>query len=229
MRTDFAQKLAFICSGLAFAFFSPNWARAGTLIFFDTTDMPAQPSMPEIVTLSDDTGRTTMFGCVLFGSACFVRLLPPIGATSVLVDGFGTPTDANHFLIEFAEPGTNFVSDSLEIFPNLNGQPGLVIGFSSDLDPGPSGPTSCNFFPFCNGGFEDGTIQTAATVRWLNSLGGTVVVDTISFQSDVAVPEPSTVMLMLAGLIGLGTLSYHRRLVAPYPSHRRKASHSSGA
>ena len=125
------------------------------------------------------------------------------------------PTEANPFTISFADPGTNFQSDFLEIRPNLNDQPGLLITFSSDIDG--QFPTECLDLQtgghFCNGGFEDGTIQTAATVRWLNSLGGTVVVDTISFQSDVEVPEPSMVMLMITGLIGLGTLSYHRWVV----------------
>ena len=205
------RKLVSICSGLALTFLLPSWAQAGTLIFFDTTDDPTG----DVITLSDDTGRTTLFGCLNSIAFCSVRLLPPSGATFASVDGFGVPTETNKFTISFADPGTNFESDFLEIQPNLDSDfniiPGLLITFDSDIDG--QFPTECFDLQtgghFCNGGFEDGTIQTAATVRWLSSLGATVALDTISFQSDVEAPEPSTVMLILTGLIGLATLSYH--------------------
>ena len=49
---------------------------------------------------------------------------------------------------------------------------------------------------------EDGTVQTIGTVTWTD---GTV--DTIRFQSDSEVPEPSTILLMLTGFAATLALS----------------------
>ncbi|MBV9481399.1 MAG: PEP-CTERM sorting domain-containing protein [Acidobacteria bacterium] len=65
---------------------------------------------------------------------------------------------------------------------------------------------------------EDGTVQTAFTLNWLDANGNIAATDTIKFQSDVdevsgggsSTPEPTT--LAISGL-GMGLLSIflHRR------------------
>jgi hypothetical protein len=59
---------------------------------------------------------------------------------------------------------------------------------------------------------EDGTVQTATSITWVLPGTDTVIgTDVLEFQStDTASPEPSTALLMLAGL-GLSGISVIRR------------------
>jgi hypothetical protein len=130
----------------------------------------------------------------------------PTGAT------FGSTTIPSYFIasasgfpyIQYGfvaqENGSNQVSDLLGFsttpLPNF-GTP-FALFFNSDGDP-PN--LTCAQTPHGCNVVETGPIQ--GTTTWTLATGGTVV-DTITFNSDVnEVPEPSTMLLLLAGLVGL--------------------------
>jgi hypothetical protein len=107
-------------------------------------------------------------------------------------------------IVVIGEPGGAFVSDIFTFEGVTKGLPGFTGAFISDSDTGPQqacGPA--NFMPCTI--IENGGVQTALTVLWSDGSK-----DTINFQSDVApVPEPSSLLLSLAGLTLVG-LWIHR-------------------
>ena len=68
---------------------------------------------------------------------------------------------------------------------------------------------------------ENGLPQLFATVRWLE-MNGHVVTDTVSFESDT--PEPTSLLLLLTGLSGLGF--YKRAKKRPYSGAAGLASNA---
>jgi hypothetical protein len=101
----------------------------------------------------------------------------------------------------------NFQVDWVALRPRFSNPP--LVGNTFDLlfaSDGPSGlgvcyaqnPVLVQRFPACDI-YEDGTVQTIGTITWTD--GNTDFTDTVKFQSGTAVPEPSSLALLLTGVI----------------------------
>jgi len=135
------------------------------------------PSLPEVINVT--VGAPLMGAVPQSFNSPFGRR--PGVASFLIGEGDGTTSDS--LLIP------NFIP------PGIGPLPEYEVIFRSDPGVGLGGTLGCCDLT------EDGTVQTIGTVTWTD---GTV--DTIRFQSDSEVPEPSTILLMLAGFAGLGTL-----------------------
>jgi len=183
--------LAPMLAALAPAFLLPLASNAGTITFFDLTDT---------VTVLDTTGRSDLPVVCTPMEACFGTISAPNGAVAVTVDFTGM-----NIFEPLGFPGSGRISDVMFLSINQTTQPITVgVSFSSDtdgliMDPIPGGRM-----------FEDGTIQTAGAITWLNADGSVNTIDTIRFQSDVEAPEPSS-LLLFPTLYAAFAMWKHRR------------------
>lgn len=171
----------------------PLGASAGTVTFLDLTDN---------VTFGDDSGRGS--GNCGVGESCTVTLLAPTGASS----GNFSPIIS----FNWAEPGGTILSDTFAgsiIFNNQN-PPFASIVFTSDVEGSSLGGACTPPNPSCLA--EDGTVQTAFSITWLNGAGAIVGTDTIKFQSDVSdAPEPAAFCLAAIGMAVLLLAALRKR------------------
>ena len=173
-------------------FLLPSAAVAGNVTFVDLLDT---------ITLSDDTGRTSGFSCQ--GETCSVTLLPPAGTGGVGLSIISTA---------WVEPGTNNLSDQFcQAADCIFSPQSAFISFTSDTEGVSLGPCQLTFCPA-----ENGSVQTAITVNWFNQAGAPIGSDNINLQSDNEVPEPSSGLLLLAGISVLGLTIRRRRNLATH-------------
>ena len=174
---------------------------ADDITFLDGTDS---------VSVSSSSSRILFSSCVV--EVCSLTLSGPNNASSFSVGGSGLS-----FAAEIAEPGSTKISDEIDVNPNLPDLTKVFVDFFSDHE---QRGVACNVFGGCPL-TEDGTVQTAVQITWFDSTGAVVAVDTIKFQSDVAVtpvPEPASVSLLLTGFAGLGISRLRRRVARRPPS-----------
>lgn len=138
------------------------------------------PAVAANVTFIDQLDNTTLgadpdraFGFACHGETCSVMLAAPAGTASIAV---------NSFFSGLVEPGTMLTSDLIEV--GITNQQ-ASISFTSDTE-----GTSLGRCFDCL--VENGQVQTALTITWVNLAGAPILTDKINIQSDVAeVPEPS--------------------------------------
>ena len=173
---------------------SPPAAKANTIVFNDLSDTiilsgvgPSPEPCPS---------RTP--------EECSTLIFAPAGATDLTISGGGVIDD----------PGGITVSDFITVGRGSLETGALVASVSFRSDPAESSIGPCPPTPFtCQLlGTENGQIQTAGTITWLDSTGAPLRTDTIEFASDTTeVPEPASWLLVLTGLPLLG----RRRLRRP--------------
>jgi PEP-CTERM motif len=165
----------------------PSTAVAGTIFFNDvsfpfvTTNVPARVSG----------------GCatVLDTNVCTITLLP------MSISAGWQSEDIR----EMAPGDPNTVSDTLAVNPNFDSG-NRILSFTLVFT---SGDNLTSVAPN-NFIHEDGTVQIATSITWVLPGTDTVIgTDVLEFQSTES-PEPSTALLMLAGL-GLSGISVIRR------------------
>ena len=135
---------------------------------------------------------------------CSTLIFAPAGATDLTISGGGVIDD----------PGGITVSDFITVGRGSLETGALVASVSFRSDPAESSIGPCPPTPFtCQLlGTENGQIQTAGTITWLDSTGAPLRTDTVEFASDIdSVPEPASWLLVLTGLPLLG----RRRLRRP--------------
>jgi hypothetical protein len=102
------------------------------------------------------------------------------------------------------------VSDSLQVTGgNLAFPPFFPIYVIHFFSAGPTNNTPCN--TVLNGciGPETGSLQTAFTLDWLDNSGAIASTDTISFESGIGIPEPSSIPWLLTTLAVLALAIRH--------------------
>ena len=185
---------------LGLALLQPLSAFAGTITITDLTDTAS-------VALSADLiARGATFSCT--GEVCTVHDPAPPGAGSgggLIGQGINF---AHHNLLE---PGSSTISDILVSTPVLNA---FDLTVTSDSEAG----LGISNLP--NDITETGLPQEVGYIDWATSGPTTTIVDTIVVQSDIdptpptGVPEPISITLFGAGLIGLGALRRRRKAKA---------------
>lgn len=193
MPTTRSSLLKILAVFLGLSVFQLSNAIAGTINIFDTSD---------VITESDDLGgRLQNFSCIQ--ESCTFDVLAPAGVlvgpstSSLILDVFGV----------FVEPGSNLISDMIQGAILANDR--ISLSFISDNDvPGSLGTCSTICIK------ENGSLQPLARITW-NSFPS-IEIDTIQVQSDVieTIPEPATILLMLAGLATLAGIQGRRARAA---------------
>jgi len=175
-----------VANALSAMLLLPLVSTAGNITFIDLTDT---------ITLSDDTGRTQNFMCQ--GETCSVVLLPPAGTN-------GVQANTAPSLFSWIEPGTNMLSDQFCGAQQCCFSPQQAfISFQSDIDGVSLG--TCPVGVTC--GVENGQVQLAFTINWVNVDRQVFATDNINLQSDIGeVPEPSSGVLLVAGIGGITLL-----------------------
>ena len=177
-------------TALALCLILPAGAVAGTISIFD---------VGTTVSVTDDTGRLTNLSCL--AETCSFTLNFPQNAY------YGVSSD---FGVNILEPGTSLDSDVLwehfaGAYPNTYSTWSFTSYTDDNLHPQ---------FDLANI-VETGTMQTAIVITYEDHLGNILSTDTIQFQSDEGVPEPSSVRITLAGLAMLGIAALLRRMPSP--------------
>ena len=175
-----------VANALSAMLLLPLVSTAGNITFIDLTDT---------ITLSDDAGRTQNFMCQ--GETCSVVLLPPAGTN-------GVQANTAPSLFSWIEPGTNMLSDQFCGAQQCSFSPQQAfISFQSDIDGVSLG--TCPVSVTC--GVENGQVQLAFTINWVNVDRQVFATDNINLQSDIGeVPEPSSGVLLVAGIGGITLL-----------------------
>ena len=174
---------------------SPPAAKANTFVFNDLSDT---------VTASGPGGSSVPCAAPLVPEQCQFDISPPVG----------TKEESAFGIIDISDPGGITVSDFITVGRGSLETGALVASVSFRSDPAESSIGPCPPTPFtCQLlGTENGQIQTAGTITWLDSTGAPLRTDTIEFASDITdVPEPASWLLVLTGLPLLG----RRRLRRP--------------
>jgi hypothetical protein len=170
-------------------------ASAGTIVIGDLTE--TAPSVTP-------SGGAAVNGvnCTVSASTegCFFSVTGLAGAASFTVD---------FQRVNMFEQGSSVVSDLLN--QTDSGGTATFWQFTSDVD----GATALTPFAASAGTLsltEDGTPQGVVTISYFGANGAPVGVNVIQIQSDAAVPEPSSGVLALFGLTGLGFVMLRRRI-----------------
>jgi hypothetical protein len=178
-------------------------AIAGTIAISD-------PSTDHVTATDNGTtgGRFTILSCPGTNESCTFAILGPANAvsSSLLSGNFNTNI--------FENASLTTLSDTLGLTGCSLGQLGSCWQFESDREvpPSPLGPGAASLV-------EDPTMfQTALILAYQDSNGAQLgTTDTITFQSDADVPEPSTTAVGLTGLSLIGAFILRR----PSASRRR--------
>jgi hypothetical protein len=171
-----------VSAALALLFGLPLLSNAGTILFTDYLTSPL--GFIAFVGPGQGSGGSCVIG-MLHEERCDVLLTAPPG-------GHLPPTTVR---VNVAEPNGIILSDFLTLDNSMVGPTQLSIGMNSDLPP----PVQlCANLGGCQL-TENGSIQTLFSINWLNSDSVVIATDTIQFQW--VVPEPSTTLLLPAGLV----------------------------
>jgi hypothetical protein len=182
-----------VLATLALSFLVPSRVLAGTITVFDLTDTLTFSVSSDIV--SRVTGGLAG-GAFCLGETCSFIIAPPAGTTG------GTYSARTNI---FGPDGP--LSDTFQF---LNANP----TFQSDSETGPAlVPFPTPFSSLT----EDGTVQQVGRMSFNNAAGGVIETNTMFMQSDATpeTPEPSSVVLTLAGFAVLFKYRSIARWVAP--------------
>lgn len=162
--------------------------RADDVTFVDTTEtLSVSTSSTRIIPLSGATF------CDNVSEVCSAEILSPSGPFCTIMPS-GT--------VNIGESSGN-ISDSLT-FQTFGACPlntFVDLVFRSD-SPNNSLGTTCSATAFGPCLIENGNVQPAGGVTWINFETGAVITDNVSFQSDVETPEPASMVLLATGLLG---------------------------
>ena len=201
---DFVQQsakmrnLVLSLAAVAMASSASAGAIAGTILIGDLTE--TAPSV------TPSGGATVGFAnCTLSaaGEGCFFSVTGLAGAVSFTLD---------FQRVNMFEQGSSVVSDLL----SLNDSAGTATfwQFFSDAEGGNPLVAFANSAGTRNI-TEDGTAQPVITISYFDANGAPVGTNVIQIQSDVdPVPEPSSGMLALLGLTGLGFVTLRKRMAS---------------
>jgi hypothetical protein len=183
-----------VLTTLALSFLVPSRALAGTITVFDLTDTLTFSVSSDIA--SRVTGGLAG-GAFCLGETCSFIIAPPAGASGA---SFSPRTNI------FGPDGP--LSDTFQF---LNGNP----TFQSDSE---TGPPLVPFPPPFSSITENGLVQQVGFMTFNSSTGAVIETNTMFMQSDATpeVPEPSSVVLTLAGFTVLFKLGRRAVLKAPH-------------
>ena len=182
-----------VLATLALSFLVPSRVLAGTITVFDLTDTLTFSVSSDIV--SRVTGGLAG-GAFCLGETCSFIIAPPAGTTG---GSYSARTNI------FGPDGP--LSDTFQF---LNGNP----TFQSDSETGPAlVPFPTPFSSLT----ENGTVQQVGVMSFNNAAGTVIETNTMFMQSDATpeTPEPSSVVLTLAGFAVLFKYRSIARWVAP--------------
>ena len=157
--------------------------------------------LPDTVTTDGSTSRLGGPGCGFVfmdpNKDCVILLTAPLP---------GTHPDDSVFLYEsYSKPGDpTTVADTVQVSGGSLPFPPFISFYDIHFSSAVNTVTPCN--TVLNGciGPENGGLQQVFTVDWRDNSGATVATDTISIQSGVPAPEPSTLPWLLTASVGLG-------------------------